>query len=113
MCFEASILRELSWRWFTLAEDVEFQLALIERGIPVEFAPETWVKADMPVSLQQAASQNLRWERGRLELVRQHVPRLLLSGLRRRSLVQLDAAAEQLIPPLSVPFGLCAATLPA
>jgi cellulose synthase/poly-beta-1,6-N-acetylglucosamine synthase-like glycosyltransferase len=112
MCFDAAVLREMGWRWFTLAEDVEFHLALIQRGIPVEFAPETWVKADMPVSLGQAASQNARWERGRLDMIRQHVPGLIWSGLRGRSLVHLDAAAEQLIPPLSVPFALGAASLP-
>jgi cellulose synthase/poly-beta-1,6-N-acetylglucosamine synthase-like glycosyltransferase len=112
MCFSASILQEFSWNWFTLAEDVEFHLALVERGIRVEFAPETWVSADMPVTLQQSASQNARWERGRLQLIRQHVPRLLWHGLRRRSWLQLDAAAEQLIPPLSVPFALAAVVIP-
>src|SRR5579864_9387356 len=113
MCFDAAILKEFTWRWFTLAEDVEFHLALVERGIRVEFEPGTWVKADMPVSLKQSSSQNARWERGRIQLIRQHVPRLVLGGLRRRSLLTLDAAAEQLIPPLSIPFALGAATIPA
>jgi cellulose synthase/poly-beta-1,6-N-acetylglucosamine synthase-like glycosyltransferase len=111
MCFEAGVLREFTWRWFTLAEDVEFHLALVERGIAVRFAPETWVKADMPVTLQQSASQNSRWERGRLQLIRQHVPRVVLEGLRRRSWLRIDAAIEQLIPPLSVPFALGAASI--
>jgi cellulose synthase/poly-beta-1,6-N-acetylglucosamine synthase-like glycosyltransferase len=113
MCFEASILREFTWRWFTLAEDVEFHLALVEQGVSVQFAPETWVKADMPLTLQQSASQNSRWERGRLQLIRQHVPRLVLSGIRRRSWLPMDAAIEQLIPPLSVPFALGAISIPA
>jgi cellulose synthase/poly-beta-1,6-N-acetylglucosamine synthase-like glycosyltransferase len=113
MCFDASIIREFTWRWFTLAEDVEFHLSLIERGIRVEFAPETWVRADMPVSFRQAASQNARWERGRLQLIRQHVPRLVWRGLRQRSVLQLDAAIEQLIPPLSVPFGFGIVSVPA
>lgn len=108
MCFSASIIQRFAWRWFSLAEDVEFHLALVEQGIPVQFAPETWVKADMPVTLRQAASQNARWEQGRLQLIRQHVPRLLWLGVRRGSWVQVDAAAEQLIPPLSVPFALSA-----
>jgi cellulose synthase/poly-beta-1,6-N-acetylglucosamine synthase-like glycosyltransferase len=108
MCFTASIMQRFAWRWFTLAEDVEFHLALVEQDIRVEFAPETWVKADMPVTLRQASSQNARWERGRLQLIRQHVPRLLWLGVRRRSWIQVDAAAEQLIPPLSVPFALSA-----
>jgi hypothetical protein len=66
----------------------------------------------MPISLNQAATQNSRWEQGRLQLIRAHVPRLVRNGLRRKSWLQLDAAAEQLIPPLSVPFALGALTIP-
>jgi cellulose synthase/poly-beta-1,6-N-acetylglucosamine synthase-like glycosyltransferase len=111
MCFAAQVLERFAWNWFTLAEDVEFHLALVRADIRVDFAPETAVYADMPVSLAQAASQNARWERGRLQLVRQHVPRLVVDGLRKASLMRLDAAAEQLIPPLSVPFALSAVCL--
>lgn len=110
MCFAAPILARFSWDWFTLAEDVEFHLALVKAGLRVDFAPEASVWADMPVTLAQAESQNARWERGRLQLLRTHVPGLLREGLRRRSLLQLDAAAEQCVPPLSVPValgGLC------
>ena len=38
--------------------------------------------------------------------MRQHVPRLLWLGVRRELWLQVDAAIEQLIPPLSVPFAL-------
>ena len=110
MCFAAPVLDRFAWQWFTLAEDVEFHLALIRAGIRVDFAWETAVRADMPVTLQQARTQNARWERGRLQLLRSHVPRLLLDGVRQRSLLRIDAAIEQLIPPLSVPVllsGLC------
>jgi cellulose synthase/poly-beta-1,6-N-acetylglucosamine synthase-like glycosyltransferase len=113
MCFTSAILQRFAWQWFTLAEDIEFQLALVAEGIRVEFAPETWVKADMPVTLNQAASQNERWERGRLQLVRQQVPRLLWAGLQRRSWLQVDAAIEQLIPPMSVPFAFAGLVIPA
>ncbi|WP_348235518.1 glycosyltransferase, partial [Salmonella enterica] len=81
-----------------LAEDVEFHLSLVRAGLRVDFAPETTVLADMPVTLAQAASQNQRWERGRLQLVRSHVPRLVVDGVRLRSWLRLDAAIEQLIP---------------
>src|SRR5438477_17216 len=104
MCFAASVIDRFGWDWYTLAEDVEFHLTLVRAGIRVDFAPEASVMADMPVSLGQAVSQNQRWERGRLQLVREHVPALLLDALRRRSFVRLDAAVEQLIPVLSVPF---------
>jgi 1,2-diacylglycerol 3-beta-glucosyltransferase len=111
MCFAAPILERFPWRWYSLAEDVEFHLALVESGIRVEFAPEARVEAEMPVTLRQAASQNSRWEQGRLQLIREHVPRLVRAGLRERSLVHLDVAAEELIPPLSAPFALGMASL--
>src|SRR5207244_4239168 len=98
--------------WHTLAEDVEFHLALVLDGLRVEFAPETSVLADMPVTLAQARSQNHRWERGRLQLLREQGPRLLVEGFRRRSAVPLDALIEQVIPPLSIPVlvgGFCLA----
>ncbi len=108
MCFAAAIIDQFGWDWYTLAEDVEFHLALVRQGVRVEFAPEARVLADMPVTLRQAQSQNERWERGRLQLVRRYVPQLIVDGVRHRSLVRLDAAIEQLIPPLSVPFVLAA-----
>ena len=110
MCFRTDIIERFAWNWYTLAEDVEFHLALVRAGVRVDFAPEAQVSADMPVTLKQAASQNQRWERGRIQLLREHVPTLVWDGLRKRSLLRLDAAAEQLIPPQSLPFalaGLC------
>jgi cellulose synthase/poly-beta-1,6-N-acetylglucosamine synthase-like glycosyltransferase len=111
MCFEARILERFGWRWFTLAEDVELHLELIKAGVRVDFAADTWVRSDMPITFAQAGSQNERWERGRLHLVRTRVSRLFLTGLRGRSLPQLDAAADQLIPPLSIPFALASLCL--
>jgi 1,2-diacylglycerol 3-beta-glucosyltransferase len=110
MCFSAAVMERFAWSWFTLAEDVEFHLALVREGIRVDFAWETSVQADMPVTLAQARSQNARWEQGRLQLLRSQVPQLLLDGVRQRSFLKLDAAIEQLLPPLSVPValgGLC------
>ena len=110
MCLSALVLDRFHWRWFTLAGDVEFHLALVQEGVRVDFAAETSVLSDMPVTFGQAASQNARWERGRLHLLRHRVPALVTEGIRRRSPLRLDAAAEQFIPPLSVPFalgGLC------
>ena len=117
MCFAADVLDRFAWNWYTLAEDVEFHLALVREGIRVDFAWETSVLADMPVNLAQAQSQNARWERGRLQLLRTHVPKLILSGIRLRSPLRLDAAFEQLTPPLSVvvvaSLGCCAAGIAA
>jgi cellulose synthase/poly-beta-1,6-N-acetylglucosamine synthase-like glycosyltransferase len=111
MAFLTEVLDRHGWKWFTLAEDVELHLALIEAGLRVDFAPETTVLAEMPVTFEQAASQNERWERGRLEMLRERGLSLLLDGLKQRDPVRVDAVVEQLIPPLSVPVLLAGATL--
>jgi 1,2-diacylglycerol 3-beta-glucosyltransferase len=111
MCFDAATFDKFGWRWFTLAEDLELHLELVKAGVRVDFAPDTWVRADMPITFAQANSQNERWERGRLHLLGTHVPGLLFAGVRRWSCLQLDAAADQLIPPLSIPFALAIVSL--
>jgi cellulose synthase/poly-beta-1,6-N-acetylglucosamine synthase-like glycosyltransferase len=111
MAFLATVLDRYGWEWFTLAEDVELHLALIQAGLQVDFAPETTVMAEMPVTFAQAESQNERWERGRLEMLRERGPGLLLGGLKGRDPVRLDAVMEQLIPPLSVPVVLAGGAL--
>lgn len=111
MAFLAPVLDQHGWEWFTLAEDVELHLALIAAGLKVDFVPETTVLAEMPVTFAQAESQNERWERGRLEMLRQRGLALLLDGLSLRDPVRVDAVVEQLIPPISVPVVLAGAAL--
>lgn len=102
MCFAAQVLDHGGWSSVGLAEDVELHLALVQRGVRTHFAPEALVRADMPETYAAASSQNLRWEAGRLSAVRSEVAHLLLDGLKRGSAMRLDAAIEQLVPPLSI-----------
>ena len=111
MCFSAPVIDRYGWSASGLAEDVEFHLALVADGLRVDFAPEATVLAEMPVSFGQAASQNARWERGRVAALRSAGPYLLRRALTRRSWVPADALIEQLIPPLSVPIAAAAAVL--
>jgi len=101
MCFDARMLDAHGWRSFGLAEDVELHLSLVRSGVKVTFVPEATVRADMPATLRGSSSQHFRWEAGRISALRQLVFPLLLDGIRQRSAVMLDAAVEQLIPPLS------------
>lgn len=101
MCFAAPVLRGAGWSAFALAEDAEFFLQLLEAGVRVVYAGQTQVLAEMPVSLRQAQSQNVRWERGRMQLLRSYGPRLLREGLLRRDPARLDALVELALPPFS------------
>lgn len=109
MCFSAGVLRRFGWPTAGLAEDVEFHLQLIAAGIGVTFVPAAVVYGEMPSSLARANTQNLRWEAGRLATLRRQALPLLIHGLRRRNVVALDAAIEQMMPPVSVPALLAAA----
>ncbi len=113
MAFAAELQDIHEWDAFGLTEDLEFHLKLVEGGVRVAFAPEAVVLSEMPTSLGQARSQNVRWERGRLALARAHVPRLLGSGLTGRDWVRLSAAMELLVPPQSVQFVLALAAVAA
>jgi 1,2-diacylglycerol 3-beta-glucosyltransferase len=110
MCFDAATLHRIGWRSTGLAEDVELHLALVRDGHRVDFAPETLVRADMPTRREDATSQNLRWEAGRLSAARHDAIPLLIEGVRRRDLVRIDAAVEQLIPPLSIALAVALVT---
>jgi 1,2-diacylglycerol 3-beta-glucosyltransferase len=112
MVFAADIPRRFSWT-NDLTEDVEYHMQLILAGERVTFAPEAVVCAEMPTTLRGAQTQNVRWERGRLEQVRRYVPQVMAAALARRSYLLFDAAVEQLIPPFSVIVGATLALLPA
>lgn len=102
MVLHRSVLDICAWNAYGLVEDAEYYLRLTERGIRVSFAPEATVFSPMPSSLKAAESQNMRWERGRLQLAWRYGFRFLWNGLRAGAPMKVDAAMEQLIPPLSV-----------
>lgn len=106
MCFRREVFTRLGWESYSLAEDAEYHLRLIEAGIHVVYVPDAIVFAEMPTTLRQARSQQDRWEQGRLELARGHFGALLRGFARDRDFARLDAAMEVLLPPLSLVAGL-------
>jgi cellulose synthase/poly-beta-1,6-N-acetylglucosamine synthase-like glycosyltransferase len=106
MCFSRAVIERHGWEAHSLAEDAEFHIHLLRAGVHVAYAPEAEVAAEMPVSLEQARTQQARWERGRLELARIAARELLPGFLRGRDLARLDALMEIVTPPLSMLVGL-------
>lgn len=98
MCFSSGLLKENPWNSFSRAEDLEHFLQLSLEGIRVVFAPEATVHAVMPSEAGNAGSQRKRWEMGRFPLIRKYTMPMLGQGLRRRSLLILDALVELLTP---------------
>ncbi len=101
MGFRAELLRAVPWESYSVTEDVEFHLRLLQAGRVVEFVETAEVASPMPTSAGASRSQHLRWERGNAELAR-GVPGLLVKAATRRDVQLAHAALERLIPPQSV-----------
>lgn len=102
MCLSRRALETVGWNASGLAEDVEQHIALVSAGMRVEFVDAAEVTGDTPATLADSRQQHARWEAGRFAAARRGSLPLLLRGLRSRSLVMLDTAAELMIPPISV-----------
>ena len=101
MGFRSSLLRRVPPRAFSIVEDVEYGIALGLAGTRVWYVPEAQVHGDMPASAAASRSQRERWERGRLALIREHVPVLLRAARGRAGRLAVDLAADLLVPPLT------------
>jgi len=106
MCFTREALLRLPWRASSLAEDLEYSLELALHGVRARFAPGAYVASPMPLAGEDARAQAIRWEFGRLELIRRYLGRLLARGLRRGDPGCLEAALDLSIPPMTVLAGV-------
>ena len=104
MAFSREIIERYGWESFTLAEDIEHFMKLTNDGVAVRFAHEAVLWSDMPTSFEEARGQNLRWERGRLDMARRFSLPFLVQGLLKGDMRKVDAAIEQLIPPMSITY---------
>ncbi len=108
MCFSRGVVKRFGWNAYSVVEDMEYGFNLCLEKIPVRFAPRAKVFAQMATGTKEATTQRIRWEGGRRAMVREWFPRLLAKGLRQRSALCLDMAADLLIPPLTVMLGMVA-----
>jgi cellulose synthase/poly-beta-1,6-N-acetylglucosamine synthase-like glycosyltransferase len=102
MCITRDCAARYPWDPQSLTEDYELHGRLLAAGLHVSFAPAAIVRTQLPQTLAVAQKQSERWESGRLDVMRRHVPALLGDGLRRRSWSSIDGALELVIPPFSI-----------
>jgi len=102
MCLSRAILQRNPWQAYSLAEDYEYYLTLVQQGIQVRFVPEAIARTQMPATFAQMRTQDVRWETPPSGQSRwRMILHLLRDGLQLRDKVRLDAVAELLTPPLS------------
>jgi cellulose synthase/poly-beta-1,6-N-acetylglucosamine synthase-like glycosyltransferase len=107
-----SLLEQVPFERFSLAEDVDFGIDLGMRGVRIAYADEAWCDGEMVSGGTNAQSQRRRWEEGRIDILARRTLPLLKRALLTRSLVCLDLAIDLLVLPLSY-IALSAALLTA
>ncbi len=108
MAFRPGVLLENGWPAKALIEDLEITILLMERGIRVRYAPDARVYAEMASGREGATTQRLRWEGGRVELIRNYSGRLFRLLFTRHRWQALESAFDLITPPFVAYFGgLC------
>ena len=102
MLFSRRVLEEHPWNAFTGVEDLEYSIDLRLAGVRPVFAGNATVWGPVSAGGSAARTQRLRWEGGRVHVVRTRLPKLLVAVLARGRWSQLDAAIDLMVPPLGV-----------
>ncbi|MCC6811046.1 MAG: glycosyltransferase family 2 protein [Deltaproteobacteria bacterium] len=101
MAFSLSLLAEVPHAAFSVVEDLEYGIALGQRGYRVFYVHDAHVYGEMVPGEKASRSQRERWERGRDAMKKKLGRTLLKAGLAERSLMLFDLAMDVLVPPLS------------
>ena len=107
MVFTREVIERYGWTASSVAEDLEQSINLMEHGETIRFVSDARVKAQESSNLRTGYTQRQRWATGRRGL-RKRAWRLVLSGVRSKSLARADLGCELLLPSYS---GLLNATV--
>ncbi len=102
MAFSRRVLLAVPWNAFSGVEDLEYSLTLRRAGIRPVYAPGAGVRGPVAARGRAARTQRLRWEGGRLDVVRRQVPGLVKAALGGRDWSLVDAALDLATPPLGL-----------
>jgi cellulose synthase/poly-beta-1,6-N-acetylglucosamine synthase-like glycosyltransferase len=94
----------------SVVEDLEYHLTLVQSGYRVKFVNETTVFGEMPVRGEGVKTQRSRWEGGRLRMMYEKGPDLLLRVLNGR-LTFLEPLLDLLLLPLALHVTLLAVAI--
>lgn len=100
-CVTQRLLRQVPYRAYSLAEDIEYGIDLGLAGYRVHYADEAHVAGIMVSGEQASRTQRQRWEDGRVQLIRARVVPLLKAATGPDGGVCLDLAFDLLVLPLS------------
>jgi cellulose synthase/poly-beta-1,6-N-acetylglucosamine synthase-like glycosyltransferase len=104
MCFSKMIIENYGWNAFSITENWEYYTNLVLNNHMTSYEEDALIYSHAAISLKQAETQRKRWLKGRLQTVMDYVPQLIVSGVKERSIVRMDAAMELILPSYSMLF---------
>ncbi len=102
MAFSREALEQVPWRSFSVGEDREMHVRLVQNGVRVRFVADACVTSPAPTTQTAGETQQQRWETGNVELARASAGPLLRAGLSRGDRQLAHAGFELLVPPFSL-----------
>jgi cellulose synthase/poly-beta-1,6-N-acetylglucosamine synthase-like glycosyltransferase len=111
MWFRRSVLEQIPWCAYSLAEDLEYTMLLHRAGYRVHVLAGSGVGGRLAATQEGENTQRLRWEGGRWAVVRAELGALVRAALRRPTARNLDIVAELVVPPLGLLVSLQALLL--
>ena len=62
MCFSHDLLEQYPWQAFSVTEDYQYYLTLVEHSERIRYVPDAIVRSVMPTTFAQMRTQDIRWE---------------------------------------------------
>lgn len=100
-CLSREVIGKVPYLAHSIVEDIEYHILLLEAGYRVAFRDDVWVKAQMPTGGKGSKVQRIRWERGRIIMIRAHAARLLSKALTGEK-AAFDGFLDVIMPPASL-----------
>lgn len=97
MCFSSEILKKYPWNAFSITEDTEYGIMLVNHRISIRFASDIGVFALQPVTLQQAFDQRVRWATGNSTLTKGRAFKLIASGIKQFNIALSDLGVSLIV----------------
>jgi len=96
-----SLLEKVPFVASSLVEDMAYHIELVAAGFYVHFLEDVMLRSDVPCTKEGEKTQRLRWEVGRLQLLK-HVAFRLCGQIMRGRVRLIDPLFDLLLPPLSL-----------
>lgn len=97
MLLTRDVLAAVAWAAFSVTEDVEYGVNLLEKSYKIAFIEDVRVASPFPVDQQQLEVQRKRWASGNMSFGRKEAFRLIMKGVARRKWLLVDSGVTFLL----------------